>query len=61
MHQPFSGSFSSLVAIVVMCLPNADLWLSFKSQWRKYVMHILSSVGMVWYSVPSQIVAGTSF
>ena len=44
-HQPLSTSFASLVASIVECLPDADLWLDFESWWRKSVMRVLSSAG----------------
>ena len=47
MHQPFSTSFAGLVEIIFVCLLDADLWLPFKSRWRKPVMRIFSSMGVV--------------
>ena len=61
MHQPLSTSFASVVESIVARSPYADLWLPFKSQWQKPVMQILSSIGVVWYLVPPQIVAWIRF
>ena len=48
MHQPLSTSFASLVVIIVARLPDADLWLPFKSRWRKSMMRIFSP-RWAWY------------
>ena len=61
MHQPFSTSFARSVEIIVVHFPDADLWLTFKSQWRKSVMRILSSMGVVWYLVLLLIVSCIRF
>ena len=61
MHQPFSTSFARSVEIIVAHSPDADLWLTFKSRWRKSVMRILSSMGVVWYLVLLLIVACIRF
>ena len=60
MNQPFSTSFTSLVAIIVVRLPDADLWLPFDSPWRKSMMRVFSLMGVVCYSVPSLMVAWIS-
>ena len=61
MHQPFLTSFDSLVESIVACCPDSDMWLPFNILWRKSVMQILSLMGVVWYLVPSQIVAWIRF
>ena len=60
MHQPFSTYFASLVSSIVARSPDADLWLLFNSICRKSVIHVLSLMGAVWYSVPSRIFAWIS-
>ena len=52
MHQYFSTSLASLWVIIVAHLPNANLWLPFKSGWHNSVLRVLSSMGVVWYLVP---------
>ena len=47
MHQIFSTSSASLLASIVARSPDADLWLPFKSQWRKSVMPIFPR--WAWY------------
>ena len=48
MHQPFSTPFTSLVASIVACLTNVELWLPFESLWRKSAMRVfLNGHGMV--------------
>ena len=61
MHQPFTTSFAILVASIVARSPDADFWLSFESQWRKSMIHVLSSMGMVRYLVSSLIVSWIHF
>ena len=47
MQQPFSNTFASLMAVIIARLPDADLWLPFKSRWLNSVMRVLSSMGVV--------------
>ena len=57
MHQSLSNSCASLVVSIIVFLPDADLWLPFEIRWRKSVMRFFPLMGVVWYSVPSLIVA----
>ena len=61
MHQPFSNSFASLVECIVARSPDSDLWLPLNSLWRKPMICIFSPMGVVWYLVPSWIVAWIRF
>ena len=51
------GSILGLgLARIVARFTDTDICLSFDSRWRKSVMRVLSSMGVVWYSVTLLIV-----